>query len=100
MFLQFPIELEHCKPHIAARHHTKCDVINDVKLSLTVQLRMNCCKFSMLSNQTTRYKSYIDGYDYQNKEKDKTKKRIKQASRKIYLYNQADMSGLRDHVPV
>ena len=25
-------------------------------------------------------------------------KRIKQASRKIYLYNQADMTGLRDHM--
>ena len=25
-------------------------------------------------------------------------KRIKQASRKIYLYNRADMSGLRDHM--
>ena len=25
-------------------------------------------------------------------------KRIKQASRKIYLYNQADMTGLRDHI--
>ena len=25
-------------------------------------------------------------------------KRIKQASRKIYLYNQADMTGLRNHM--
>ena len=25
-------------------------------------------------------------------------KRIKQASRKIYLYNRADMTGLRDHM--
>ena len=41
--LQFSLELEHCKPQKAARHPTKCDVMNDVK-------------FLTLSNQTTRYK--------------------------------------------
>ena len=30
--LQFRPELEHCKPHNATRHQSKCDVINDVKL--------------------------------------------------------------------
>ena len=34
--LQFDLKLEHCKPHKAAGHPTKCDVINDVKLFLTV----------------------------------------------------------------
>ena len=29
--LQFRLELEHCKPHKAEHHPTKCDVINDVK---------------------------------------------------------------------
>ena len=37
----------------AARHPTKCDVINDVKLFPTVY----CRKFLTLSNQTWRYKS-------------------------------------------
>ena len=27
--LQFECKLERCKPHKAARHQTKCDVIND-----------------------------------------------------------------------
>ena len=30
------LKLERCKPHKAARHPTKCDVINDVKLFPTV----------------------------------------------------------------
>ena len=30
-FLQFPIKLEHCKPHKAAHHSTTCDIINDIK---------------------------------------------------------------------
>ena len=34
--LQFELKLEHCKPHKAARHPTKSDVINDVKLFSTV----------------------------------------------------------------
>ena len=34
--LQLHIELERCKPHKAARHPTKCDINNDVKLFQTV----------------------------------------------------------------
>ena len=34
--LQFELNFEHCKPHKATRHPTKCDVINDVKLFSTV----------------------------------------------------------------
>ena len=55
--LQFRLKLERCKPHNAARHSTKCDVINDVKLFLTVYHRIYCRKFLTLSNQTSRYKS-------------------------------------------
>ena len=33
--LQFRLKLERCKPHNFARHPTKCDVINDVKLSIS-----------------------------------------------------------------
>ena len=35
--LQFCLKLEHCKPHNAAHHPRKCDVINDVKLFPTEQ---------------------------------------------------------------
>ena len=55
--LQFRFELEHCKPHKAAHHPTKCDVINDVKQFLTVYRRIYCHKFLTLSNQMSRYKS-------------------------------------------
>ena len=34
--LQFGLKLERCKPHKAARHPTKGDVIDDVKLFPTV----------------------------------------------------------------
>ena len=34
--MQPHLELERCKPHKPACHPTKCDVINDVKLFLTV----------------------------------------------------------------
>ena len=54
--LQFELKLERCKPHKAARHPTKCDVINDVKLFPTVYRRIYCRKFLTLSNQTSRYK--------------------------------------------
>ena len=54
--LQFVLKLEHCKPHKAARHPIKCDVINDVKLFPTVYRRMYCRKILKLSNQTSRYK--------------------------------------------
>ena len=49
--LQFRLKLERCKPHNAARHAMKCDVINDVKLFPTVYRRIYCRKFLMLSNQ-------------------------------------------------
>ena len=49
--LQFRLELERCKPHNAARHLMKCDVINDVKLFPTVNRRTYCRKFFTLSNQ-------------------------------------------------
>ena len=42
-------------PHIIQQ--TKCDIINDVKLFPTVYRRIDCRKFFMLSNQTSRYKS-------------------------------------------
>ena len=54
--LQFELKLERCKPHKAARHPTKCDVINDVKLLPTVYRRIYCRKFLALSNQTSHYK--------------------------------------------
>ena len=34
--MQLRLKLERCKPHKAARHPRKCDVINDVKLFPTV----------------------------------------------------------------
>ena len=55
--LQSRLKLEHCKPHKAAHHPTKCDIINDVKLFLTVYRRIHCCKFLTLSNQKLHYKS-------------------------------------------
>ena len=55
--LQFELKLERCKPHKAARHPTKCNVINDVKLFPTVYRRiLYCRKFLTLSNQTSRHK--------------------------------------------
>ena len=51
--------LKCCKSHKAARHPTKCDVIDDVKVFPTVYCRhpLYCHKFLTLSNQTSRYKS-------------------------------------------
>ena len=54
--LQFELKLVRCKPRKAARHPTKCDVINDVILFPTVYRRIYCRKFLTLSNQTSRYK--------------------------------------------
>ena len=51
--LQFECKLERCKPHKAARHPTKCDLIIDVKLFPTVYCRIYCRKFLTLSNQTS-----------------------------------------------
>ena len=57
--LHFLCKLECSKPGIAARHPRKCDVINDVKLFLTVPVyrRIYCRKLLTLSNQMWRYKS-------------------------------------------
>ena len=43
--LQCCLELDRCKPQNAARHPTKCDVINEVKLFSTVYRRVYCRKF-------------------------------------------------------
>ena len=45
VLLQFSLKLKRCKPHKAARHPTKCDIINDVKLFRTVYCRIYCHKF-------------------------------------------------------
>ena len=55
--LQFRLKFERCKPHNAARHATKYDVINDVKLFPAVCRRIYCHKFLTSSNQKSRYKS-------------------------------------------
>ena len=55
--LQSCLELEHSKPHNAARHPTKCDLINDVKMIPAVYHRIYCRKCLTLSNQKSRYKS-------------------------------------------
>ena len=54
--LQFCLKLDPCEPHKAARHPTKGDVIDDVKLFSTVYCRIYCRKSLTLSNQTSRYK--------------------------------------------
>ena len=43
--LQFRSKLERCKPHKAACHTIKTDVINDVQLYAPVYLRIYCHKF-------------------------------------------------------
>ena len=54
--LQFELKLDSCKPHKAACHPTKGDIIDDVKLFPTVYRRIYCRNFLTLSNQTSRYK--------------------------------------------
>ena len=54
--LQFELKLERCKSHKAARHPTKCDVFNDVKLFPTIYRRIYSRKFLTLFNQMSRYK--------------------------------------------
>ena len=54
--LQFPIKLKGCKRHKTAHLPTKSDLIDDVKLFLTVYGRIYCRKFLTLSNQTSRYR--------------------------------------------
>ena len=53
-FLQFRIKMERCKPHKAARHPTKWEVVNEVKLFPTVYRRVYYRKCLTLSNQTSR----------------------------------------------
>ena len=55
--LQFPSKLKRCKPHKAAHHPPKCDIINDIKLFPMVYHMIHCRKFLTLFNQTLRYKS-------------------------------------------
>ena len=55
--LQFCHKLERCKPREAARHPTKWDVINEVKLFPTVYRRVYCRNFLTLSNWTSRNKN-------------------------------------------
>ena len=43
--LQTRLKSEHCERYEAARHPTKCDVINDVKLFPTINRRIYCRKF-------------------------------------------------------
>ena len=53
--LQLCLKLERCKPHKAACHPTKCDVINEVKQFPTVYRRIYCRKLLTLSNQMSHY---------------------------------------------
>ena len=55
--LQSHLNFLRYKPHKAASHPTKCDLINDVKLLPTVYCRIKCRKFLTLSNQKSPYKS-------------------------------------------
>ena len=55
--LQIYLNFERYRPHKAACHLTKCDVINDVKLFPTVYHRIYSRKLLTLTNQTSRYKS-------------------------------------------
>ena len=55
--LQLRLKFECCKLHNAARHLTKCDIINDVKLFPTVCCRIYCRKFWTLSHQKSHCKS-------------------------------------------
>ena len=47
------------KPDKEVCHPKKCDIINEVKLFLTVYRRIYCRKFLTLSNQASLYKSKI-----------------------------------------
>ena len=57
--LQFELNLERCKPHKAARHPTKGDVIDDDKLFPTIYRRIYCRKFLTLSNHTSRLQTQV-----------------------------------------
>ena len=47
------------KPYKGVRHLTKCDLINDIKLFLTVYRMIYCRKFKALSNQTLHNKKQV-----------------------------------------
>ena len=49
------LKSELCKLHKAACHSTKCGVINDIKIFVTVYCRIYCPKFLALSYQTSLY---------------------------------------------
>ena len=51
------LKLENCKPYKASRHPTKCDVINDVKLFLTVYRSIYLHEYLMLSIETSHSQS-------------------------------------------
>ena len=55
-FLQFPLIMESCKPHKATRHPTKCDILNEINVFQTVNRRIYCSKFLMLSHQRSHNK--------------------------------------------
>ena len=55
--LQCYINLKQYIRHKFPCNLTKCDAINDVKLSPTVYRRIYCCKFLTLTNKTSHYKS-------------------------------------------
>ena len=57
ILMHFDLKLERCKPHKAALHPKKGDIIDDVKLFPTVYCRIYCRKFLTLSNPTPRYRS-------------------------------------------
>ena len=56
ILMHFCSFVECWKPHKAAHHPTRRDVINDVKLFPPVYRRIYCRKFLTLSNQTSCYK--------------------------------------------
>ena len=58
--LQFYLNFERYRPHKAACHLTKCDVINGVKLFPTVYHWIYCRKLLTLSNQTSHYKKQVN----------------------------------------
>ena len=55
-FPQVRLKLEQCNQHVAAHHPTICDLINGVKLFMTIYRRIYCSKFLRLSNQMSHYK--------------------------------------------
>ena len=54
--LQFRLKLARCKPHNAARHPTKCDVINDVKLFPAVYQDILSQIFGVIQSEVTLQK--------------------------------------------